>query len=266
MRSEFDFTGKGMIVTGGTKGIGKSIADVFYQHGADVGIIGRDSGHGTDAVKEIQNNRPDHTNRCVFYQCDVSNHDEVKEVCSRILHDFQTIDVLTLNAGIEVKASKLDETEIEDWDKLMGVNVNGAFYFIKYLSNVMEAQGRGNIIFISSVSSVTGGGTGIHYPTSKAALQGMMARINYEMLEKGVRANMISPGLVDTPLLRSKYPDTEETNASLDSQVPMGRIGTPEDIAGIALFLASDLSSYVCGQNITADGGRLAYKKSVVKR
>ncbi len=264
MDTSLHVAGKVMVVTGATRGIGRAVAEAFYSRGAHVAMIARNESRGVRVQQEILEAYPDVPGTCRFYPCSVSDSRAVERTCCDILSDFGHADVLVLNAGIEVKPSSIADTEIEDWKTLMSVNVDGAFYVIKHLIGSMEARGSGSIIFISSVSTLSGGGTGMHYPASKAALQGMMARINYDLLPKGIRANMISPGLVDTPLLRRKYPDTPETNASLNAQIPMGRIARPEDIAKIALFLASDLSGYVCGQNITADGGRSLYRRSVV--
>mgnify|MGYP001094009842 CR=1 FL=1 len=260
MEALLDFTGKVMVVTGGTRGIGKSIAEAYCQCGASVAVIGKNPQRGIEAQQSIGHSG----GSCRFYQCDISDSDAVKDTSEAILSDYGRVDVLTVNAGIEVPPSSIADTKISDWKQLMAVNLDGAFYFIKYLIPAMEAQSSGHVIFISSVSSRSGGGTGIHYPASKAALQGMMARINYDLLPKGIRANMISPGLVDTPLLRRKYPDTPDINASLNAQVPMGRIARPVDIARIALFLASPMSEYICGQEIIADGGRSQYRRSVV--
>ena len=256
-----DFTGKIIVVTGGTKGIGFGITKAFIEHGGQVAMLGRD----TETGKKVQDTFNTTREACKFYQCDVTRVEMVKKTCAAIIETFGRVDALILNAGTEVEGSSIVDTTIENWHKLMDTNVHGVFYMLKYILPVMIKQQQGSVVFVSSVASITGGGTAIPYPTSKAALQGMMARVNYDLLGQGIRANMISPGLVDTPLLRRKYPDTEETNASLDAQIPMGRIGTPSDMAKIALFLASDLSSYVCGQDIIADGGRLNYRRSVVK-
>jgi 3-oxoacyl-[acyl-carrier protein] reductase len=123
----------------------------------------------------------------------------------------------------------------------------------------MLANRKGNIIVIGSVVSHTGAGGGMHYAVSKSALKGIMNRINYEFLGKGIRSNMISPGVIDTPMLRKKYPDKLEVNKKIIERIPSGRIGLPEDVAAAALFLASDETEYICGQDILVDGGRLYY-------
>lgn len=206
----------------------------------------------------MANKTPDIKNRLVFVKCDVGKREEVKDSCEKILIDHKRVDILVLNAGIEYTEA-ITEVEPENWQKMLDVNVSGAFYFLRYLADSMIANKSGNIIILSSAAATTGAGGGIHYATTKAALKGMMARINYELLPKGIRANIISPGVVDTQMLRKKYPDNDHINAKLCEQVPMGRIGKPLDIANLALFLASDLSGYICGQDILIDGGRLYY-------
>lgn len=252
-----DVTHKIIVVTGGAKGIGLAITKAFLSQGAQVIMLGRDVKVG----KEVASTKE----TCHFYECDVTNSEMVKECSDQIVSKFGRIDTLILNAGTEAVSSSIVDTEIAHWHNIMDTNVHGVFYILKYFLPVMIEKQQGSVIFISSTASITGSGTAIPYPTSKAALKGMMARVNYDLLQHGVRANMISPGLVDTAMLRKKYPNTDEINANLTSQVPMGRIGRPEEIAHIALFLASGMSSYVCGQDIVADGGRLQYRRSVVK-
>ncbi|MHB1376396.1 MAG: SDR family NAD(P)-dependent oxidoreductase [Candidatus Humimicrobiaceae bacterium] len=278
MNNPLNLSNKVSVITGGTSGIGLSIAKKFYEYGSEVAIIGRDDNKGRQAVKNIkepygskreeQANKENKTEddfqkKVAFYKCDVSLHDEIKKTCKTILKDFGKADVLVLNAGIEINES-INEVRPENWQKMMDTNISGSFYFLRYLIDSMIAQKRGNVILVSTVATRTGAGAGIHYATTKSALSGIMARINYEMLSKGIRANIISPGMVDTPMLRKKYPDNNDINIQLCNQIPMGRLAIPEDIANLALFLASDMSEYICGQDIAIDGGRLLYKRPKV--
>ncbi len=256
---DLDLTGKISIVTGGTSGIGLEIARTFCIHGCKTAIIGRDTIKGKSAEISISKSC-DKKDLCIFYKCDVGNVKEVKKTCQDILLKFGKVDILVLNASTEF-TEPINEILLENWQKVIDVNVSGVFYFVRFLIDSMIKNGKGNIIIIGSVSAHTGSGGGIHYSTSKAAVKGISARINYELLSKGIRANVISPGLIDTPMLRKKYPDTEEINKMLTSQVPLGRIGKPSDIANLALFLASDMSEYICGQDIIVDGGRMLYRR-----
>jgi 3-oxoacyl-[acyl-carrier protein] reductase len=255
---ELDLNNKVAVITGGTTGIGLAIAGIFYEHNCNVAIIGRDQARGDRIVTD--NSKADRNNKLTFIKCDVGFREDVRSACEKVLNDFKKVDVLVLNAGMEFTEA-ITEVDPEHWQRMIDVNISGAFYFIRYLADSMIANKTGNIIILSSVAAITGAGGGIHYPVTKAALKGLMARINYELLPKGIRANIISPGMVDTPMLRRKYPDNDEVNAKLCQQVPMGRIGVPGDIANLALFLASDLSCYICGQDILVDGGRLYYRR-----
>jgi 3-oxoacyl-[acyl-carrier protein] reductase len=250
--------GKTSLITGGTSGIGLEIAKTFALNGADVIITGRDGQKGRQAKKEVDLSCG--RKACTFYRCDSGILKEVKSTCRLILSVSSRIDVMVLNAATEF-TEPIDKIKIKNWDRVFDVNVKGAFYFIRFLVGTMIKWKKGNIIIIGSVASYTGAGGGMHYSSSKAALKGICARINYELLSKGIRANIISPGVIDTPMLRKKYPDTPEINKKLDAQVPFGRIGRPSDVSGLALFLASDISEYICGQDIVVDGGRMLFKR-----
>jgi len=172
------------------------------------------------------------------------------------------VDILVLNAGIDM-AEDINEIKFENWKRVFDTNVMGVFYFIKFLIDSMIKNQKGNIIIIGSIAAHIGGGGGMHYAASKSALKGINARINLELLPKGIRANIISPGCIDTPMFRKVFPDTEELNKKIDAQIPFGRMGKPSDIANLALFLASDISEYICGQDIMVDGGLVHYKPPI---
>jgi len=254
--NELDLSGKVSVITGATKGIGKGIAETFARHGSKVALIGRNKERGKEVSKQI---RTACNTECIFYGCDVGIYKEVKGVCKKILDDFRKVDVLVCNAGWTVRAP-INKMKIEVWEKSVAVNSSGAFYFIHSLINSMLEQKKGSIIIIGSSTTLNGGGGGVHYAASKAGLIGLVKGLSYELLPEGIRANLITPALIDTPMLRERYPDTKEVNKMLADQLPVGRIGKPEDIANIALFLASDMSEYIVGQEIIADGGRILYK------
>ncbi len=253
---KFDLSGKVAVITGATKGIGLGIAKTFAKNGAELGLIGRNIKSGGKALSEIKEITKKEAR---FYSCDVGVYRQVNETCIKILEDFGKVDILVCNAGWTIKAP-LKDMDIKVWDKAIAVNLNGVFYFIRSLINSMIDNKYGNIIIIGSSATWNGAGGGLHYPATKAALTGIVKGLSYELLPQGIRSNIISPALVDTPMLRSRYPDDEDTNKMLAAQVPIGRIGKPEDIGNLALFLASDESSYIVGQEIVADGGRILYK------
>ena len=253
---KFDLSGKVAVVTGATKGIGLGITKTFAENGAKLALIGRNIKSGENALSEIKSIS---NNEARFYSCDVEQYCQVKKTCSKILSDFGRVDILVCNAGWTVKAP-LKDMDIKVWDKAIAVNLNGVFYFIRSLINSMLDNKYGNIIIIGSSVTWNGAGGGLHYPATKAALTGIVKGLSYELLSQGIRANIITPALVDTPMLRERYPDDEKTNKMLAAQVPVGRIGKPEDIGNLALFLASDESEYIVGQEIVMDGGRILYK------
>ena len=267
VNKELDLTGKTSIVTGGTSGIGLAIAKSFCDHNCTTAIVARDKKRGKESESTLNRHYADIKKAagkdiCTFYQCDVGIAAQAEKTCKTILRDFGGVDILVINAATEFEES-INEIKVENWQRVFDVNVNGAFYFVRYLIDSMLTRGKGNIIIIGSVVSHTGAGGGMHYAASKTALIGIVNRINYEMLSRGIRANMISPGVIDTPLLRKKYPDRPEVNKKIIDSIPFGRIGLPSDIADLALFLASDMSEYICGQDILVDGGRLLYRKPV---
>lgn len=254
--TEFDLMGKISVITGAAHGIGKSIADKFCAHGAKVIVIDINDEEAIKTVTEINKKYKD---SCSYMHCDVIKFDNVKNTCEKILNKYNNIDILVYNAGWTVKAP-LPQIDLSIWQKALDVNLNGAFYFIKCLIEPMIENKKGNIILIGSSTTWTGSGGGIHYAASKAGLSGLVKGISYELLSKGIRANLITPAVIDTPLLRDRYPDNKKINKMLAAQIPVGRIGRPEDIANIALFLASKETEYICGQEIVADGGRILYQ------
>jgi len=257
---EFDLSNKVAVITGAAHGIGKAIADKFTQHGAQTIIIDINDSEAKKTEEEI--NKKYNNTGCCFIHCDVTKYENVKNICEEIIKKFKKVDILVYNAGWTVRAP-LNQIDISVWQKAMDINLNGAFYFVRSLINPMIENKKGNIIMVDSSTTWTGSGGGVHYAASKSGLVGLVKGISYELLSKGIRANYITPAVIDTPLLRDRYPDNEETNKMLAAQIPVGRIGKPEDIANVALFLASDESGYICGSEIVADGGRILYQHPV---
>lgn len=253
---KFDLSGKTAVITGGTKGIGLGIAKALAKNGAGVSLVGRDLKSGKKALSEVENIS---NKKAAFYRCDVGEYEQVSRTCKLILKDFEKVDILVCNAGWTIKMP-LERMDIEVWEKAIAINLNGVFYFIRSLINQMLENNYGNIIIVGSSVTWNGAGGGLHYPATKSALTGIVKGLSYELLPRGIRANIITPALIDTPMLRERYPDDDKTNKMLSAQVPLGRIGKPEDIGNLALFLASDESGYIAGQEIVADGGRILYK------
>jgi 3-oxoacyl-[acyl-carrier protein] reductase len=251
---DFDQRNKVTVITGGSSGIGRQIALTFADHGSDIAILDINK----DGEKVASDIKKDYKREAGFFSCDITNFSKVEESCNLILEKFKKVDNLILAAGYGSK-SEIEKLSIEEWKKSIDININGMFYVVKCLIEQMLSQKKANIVIIGSATVFTGSGGGVHYSTSKVAQYGFLKGLSYELLSKGIRSNIITPHIIDTPMLRKRYPDTPEVNAMLAARTPIGRIGMPSDIANIALFLASEESGYICGSEIVADGGALYY-------
>ncbi|MCL5073680.1 MAG: SDR family oxidoreductase, partial [Actinobacteria bacterium] len=247
---DLDLTNRTTVITGGSSGIGKAIAYKFAEHGSDIVLVDKNEKDGLLITSEIENK---YRRKSSFILCDISNEEKVLESCKKIISEFKKVDNLVCAAGYGSNVS-LETMDIAEWKKTLDINLNGTFYFVHSLIKNMLENKKGNIVIIGSATVETGSGGGIHYAATKTAQYGIVKGLAYEFLSKGIRTNVITPHLIDTPMLRKRYPDTPENNHKLAARVPIGRIGTAIDIANIALFLASDESSYVCGAEIVADG------------
>jgi len=252
---DLDQSGNISVITGAAGGIGKQIAYTFASHGSNIVILDINESEGQKVASEIEKK---HKTKALFIHCDITDYEKVKKASDDIILRFKRVDNLICSTGYGSKAP-IEELEISEWHKAINVNLNGTFYIIHCLIKQMIAQKKANIIIIGSATFLTGSGGGVHYAASKVAQYGIMKGLSYEILSKGIRTNIITPHIIDTPMLRKRYPDNPEVNKKLSQRIPIGRIGTPQDIANIALFLASDESSYICGAEILADGGSIYY-------
>jgi len=237
-------------------GIGKAVAYVFASHGSDIAIIDINEEKGCLTVSEIEEK---FRVSCLFQLCDISDYEQVKSSANKIISKFDHVDNIICAAGYGSKVS-IEDLDISIWKKAVDTNLNGTFYTILGFIPQMLVQKKGNIIIIGSATILTGSGGGVHYAATKAGQYGIMKGLSYELLSRGIRTNIITPHIIDTPMLRIRYPDTPEVNKKLAQRVPLGRFGEPEDIANIALFLASKEAEYICGEEIIADGGAIYYK------
>ncbi len=253
---KIDLTGKTTIISGGASGIGRQVALTFAENGSNIAIIDINDVEGNKVVLEIQEK---YKARSLFFHCDISDYEMVKVSCGKIIKEFKRVDNLVCTAGYGSRAP-LENMDIAEWKKSVDININGPFYIVRSLIGNMLENKKANIILIGSATVLSGSGGGVHYSTTKVAQYGLMKGLAYEFLSRGIRTNIVTPHLIDTPMLRKRYPDTPENNKMLGQRTPIGRIGKPEDIANTVLFLASDDSSYICGTEILADGGAIYYK------
>jgi 3-oxoacyl-[acyl-carrier protein] reductase len=240
--------GKVAVITGAARGIGKSIAVRFAQEGCNIAFTDLaidDSANTT--VKEIELLGV----KVKGYASNAANFEDTHNVVAEIVKDFKQIDILVNNAGITRDGLMMRMNE-QQWDLVINVNLKSAFNFIHALTPVMMKQKSGNIINMSSVVGVHGNAGQANYSASKAGMIGLAKSVARELGSRGIRANAIAPGFIATEMTHQL---SEEVRAEWAKQIPLRRAGTTEDVANAALFLASDLSSYITGQVIQIDGG-----------
>jgi 3-oxoacyl-[acyl-carrier protein] reductase len=240
--------GKTALITGAARGIGKAIALKFASEGADIAFT--DLVINADAEETIAQLEA-YGHKVRAYASNAANFEETHTVVEQIKADFGHIDILVNNAGITKDGLMLKMTEAQ-WDAVIAVNLKSAFNFIHAVTPIMMRQRGGSIINMSSVVGIHGNAAQCNYSASKAGLIALAKSIGQEMGRKGVRANAIAPGFIDTPMTQAL---PEEIRKEWIEKIPLRRGGTPEDIANVATFLASDMSSYVSGQVIEVDGG-----------
>ena len=239
--------GKVALVTGAGRGIGKAIAVRFAQEGANVAFTDLAVNEAVEeTVKELEALGV----KAKAYASNAANFDETHEVVKQIVEDFGRIDVLVNNAGITKDGLMMRMSEAQ-WDAVINVNLKSAFNFIHAVTPIMAKQRGGSIINMSSVVGVSGNAGQCNYSASKAGMIGLAKSIAKEMGPRGIRANCIAPGFIITEMTNQLPQEIKDQWAQ---QIPMRRGGTPEDVANVALFLASDLSSYVSGQTIHCCG------------
>jgi 3-oxoacyl-[acyl-carrier protein] reductase len=249
--------GKVVIVTGGASGIGASVCDRFSSEGGTVIVVDRD---GDGAARKAASLK-----RATSICLDVSVVEQVDAAVNQVVADFGRLDALIHVAGIDDVDTKrslaehfaagtpLDITSRltdEQWRRMMSVNLDGTFYFLRAALRVMLAQQSGSIVNVASLAGVTSQAGLPHYSAAKAGVLGLTRAVAKEVADRGVRVNAIAPGAIDTPMLG-------RSPAALVSAIPMKRLGLPEEIASIALFLATDESAYITGETINVNGGML---------
>ena len=245
--------GRFAIVTGGAspRGLGKAIARLFAEHGATVAILDLDKDEAEAAAADLG---ADH----VGMACDVTDKAAVRAVVQALMETWGRLDILVNNAGI-TQPLKLMQIEPENYDAVTDVSLRGTLYMSQAVIPAMRAQKSGSIINLSSVSAQRGGGIfgGPHYSAAKAGVLGLTKAMARELAPDNVRSNAICPGFIATDITAGKL--TDEMRAQVLAGIPMGRAGEASDVAGCALFLASDLSAYCTGTEVDVNGGALIH-------
>ena len=249
----FSLKGKSGIVTGGGSGIGKAMAKGLVQAGAELVIAGRNREKLEKAAKEIRN----FGGPVIPCQTDLARMEEIKKLVDRTVKEFGKIDFLFNNAGTIRRTPSEDYTE-KDWDEVLDINLKGPFFLAQAVARVMISQKRkGKIINTSSLIAVQGGKRVPAYAASKGGLSQVTKTMANDWAKYNILVNAIGPGWVRTELTEQLQED-KERYAEILSRIPLGRWADPEDLAGIAIFLASDASDYLTGQIIFVDGGWLS--------
>lgn len=241
-------TGKVALVTGAGRGIGREIALTLAKNGATVIVNYNGSKASADeVVAEIEGNG----GSAEAVQCNVSDYAASEEFVKKVLEKHKKVDILVNNAGV-TRDNLIMRMSEEDYDAVLDTNLKGAFNMIKHLSRSFIKQRGGKIINISSVSGVIGNAGQANYSASKAGLIGLTKSVAREFASRGINVNAVAPGFIDTDMTRNM---TEDAKKELNGMIPMGKIGSAQNIADLVMFLAGEHSDYITGQVISVDGG-----------
>jgi NAD(P)-dependent dehydrogenase (short-subunit alcohol dehydrogenase family) len=248
--------GKVAVVTGAAVGLGRAIATRFAHEGASVVAVDTNVTEGEELVRDLS----EHGHNAIFVEADVANNDAVQNFFAAALARYKHIDILCNNAAILLydRDSEVHELSLDTWDNVMNVNLRGSFLCTKHAIPFMLNNGGGSIVYMGSPTGLFGCAPKLTaYSTSKAGVMGLARVTAVAYAQRSIRVNAIVPGTMDTPMNHSVLSD-QESRDQLRRAVPLGRLGQPDDIAGLAVFLASDESAYCTGGLYMCDGGLTA--------
>lgn len=236
------------IITGGSRGIGFATAQAFLREGATVIIAASSQRSADKAAKELKEQFPDANIGAISPK--LNDLQDVKNAFARVREEFGCVDILVNNAGVSESTPFTEYTE-EEFDRVMDLNIKGVFNSTRAAVECMSARGKGVILSTSSMVSIYGQPSGVAYPTSKFAVNGLTVSLARELGPKGIRVNAVAPGIIETDMMKAV---PKEVIEPLIAQVPLRRLGRPEDIANAFVFLASDEASYITGVVLSVDG------------
>lgn len=238
--------GKVAIVTGGTRGIGLEVVKLFKENGATVILFGSKKTSVDKAIEELKSENIE----IAGYYPNLNDYTSVENTIIEIIKKYGHIDILVNNAGISAN-KKIEDTSTADFTSIMDLNVNAIFNMCKAVVPFMKENGGGVILNTSSMVSIYGQPSGVGYPTSKFAVNGLTKSLARELAPSNIRVNAVAPGIINTDMVKSL---PKEMIEPLIKTIPLGRIGNPRDIANAYLFLASDMASYITGEILSVDG------------
>ncbi len=250
MTDLFDLTGTTALVTGGNSGIGLGMARALRDAGAEVAIWGRNTERNAEAAEVIGGAHA--------FGVDVSSEEAVVEAFAATIEGLGHVDAVFANAGVGALATPFDAMTTEEWRHIFGVNMEGVFWTFREAVKHMKPRGKGSLVVTSSVSADMGFPRGEHYAATKAGVRAIVQGLAVEYGRYGITANAIAPGWVVTGMTDG-FIDGDRFEENVKPRIPIGRWGTPEDFAGIAVYLASDASKWHTGDTITIDGGYLKF-------
>jgi 3-oxoacyl-[acyl-carrier protein] reductase len=250
-RQSFDFTGKTALVTGATGGMGRGIAAALAMCGADLMLQSTDDAAGSSLARELADSS---SGRVHAAKADIADLDQGAALVERALSDFGQVDFLVNNSGV-LGLYDIVDMSVADWDRTIAINLRGTVFLTQQVIRSMSERRSGSIVNIGSSLSASGGAgpEGVDYNISKAGLECFTKTLARQLAPHGIRANSVSPGIIDTPMLRGPFPD--EAVAGFVDVIPLGRLGTPDDIGAATCFLLSDAASYITGQALHVNGG-----------
>jgi NAD(P)-dependent dehydrogenase (short-subunit alcohol dehydrogenase family) len=249
-----DLEGKVAIITGGADGIGRASVELFAEEGASVVISDIQDEKGRELERELSQRGL----RCAYVHADVSDPADVKALIDEALSRFGRLDALFNNAGIEGQPAPTADTTLEEFDRIINVNLKGVFFGTKYAIPAMLKNGGGSIVNNASVAGLVGFQGVSAYCASKGGVVQLTRASALDYATQGIRVNCLCPGVIDTPMVKRAFEATPEMGERIGQMEPIGRMGRPREVAELALFLASERSSFITGAIIPVDGGLVA--------
>ncbi|MDO5360523.1 MAG: glucose 1-dehydrogenase [Jeotgalicoccus sp.] len=242
---------KTAIITGAGSGLGQAAALSLAEQGINIAVVDVNEEGGNETVKQVKEAGAD----AIFIKADVSKAEDVKNYVDQTVEKFGTIDYFFNNAGISGSGKYFLETDINEIDKIVGINMLGALYGIRYVAEVMLKQGGGSIVNTASSAGVTGQDSVVTYSATKHGIVGMTKSLVAEYAKDGLRVNSIAPGPTETPMVKQFFADNPEMKENAEAGIPQKRLGTPEEVAELVSFLLTSKAEYINGEVIRIDGG-----------